>query len=90
MSTHPLARFIYETFGEQFGSLVLAGYGAEPGDAQRSLRLIESEEGEKMDWVIEMVASRHPCGDDPLVLATLLKPPAPDELEAEVERLLSA
>jgi hypothetical protein len=73
MSTHPLARFTYETFGEQFGNLVLAGYGAESGDVQRSLRLTESGGGEETDWAIELVALRHPCGEEPLVLAALLK-----------------
>jgi hypothetical protein len=72
MSTHPLTRFIYETFGEQFGSLVLVGYGTEPGNGQRRLHLTESED-EKTDWVIELIALRYPSGDDPLVLAALLK-----------------
>jgi hypothetical protein len=73
MSTHPLARFTYETFGEQFASLVLAGYEAEPDGGQVKVYLTESEGGEETDWVIELVAFRHPCGDNPLVLAALLK-----------------
>jgi hypothetical protein len=73
MSRHPLTRFVYETFGQQFGDLILAGYGAEPGGGRRKLSLTESDEGAEAHWVIELVAYRHPCGDEPLVLAALLK-----------------
>jgi hypothetical protein len=73
MSRHPLTTFIYETFGKQFGELLLAGFGAEPDEGQRRLHLTESQEGLEADWAIEFVATRLPCGDDPLVLAALLK-----------------
>src|SRR5205085_10130514 len=73
MSAHPLTRFVYETFGQQFGDLILAGYGAEPGGGQKKLSLTEADEGTETHWVIEVVASRHPSGDEPLVLAALLK-----------------
>src|SRR5437588_10828088 len=73
MSTHPLTRFVYETFGQQFGDLLLAGYGAGPGGGRRKLYLTESEGEAEAAWVIELVATRPPCGDEPLVLAALLK-----------------
>jgi hypothetical protein len=94
MSTHPLARFINETFGEQFGGLVLAGYGQGPGGGPVRVCLTESEAGTETDWVIEVTALRHPCGDDPLVLAALLKllvsrPVGSYLLEFEVGELLA-
>lgn len=73
MSTHPLSRFVYETFGQQFGDLLMAGYGAAPGGERRRLCLIESEVGVKTDWLIELVSDHLPCRDEPLVLAALLK-----------------
>lgn len=73
MSTHPLTRFVYETFGQQFGDLLLAGYGAGPSGGRRKLYLTESEGEAEAAWVIELVATRPPCGDEPLVLAALLK-----------------
>lgn len=73
MSAHPLTTFVYETFGHQFGDLILAGYGEEPGGGRRKLYLTESDAEVETDWVIELVAHRPPCGDDPLVLAALLK-----------------
>lgn len=45
MSTHPLTTFVYETFGQQFGDLLLAGYGEEPGGGRKKLHLSETEAG---------------------------------------------
>jgi hypothetical protein len=73
MSAHPLTTFTYETFGQQFGDLLLAGYGEKPGGGRRMLHLTESEAGAQTDWVIELIGNRLPCGDEPLVLAALLK-----------------
>jgi hypothetical protein len=73
VSAHPLTTFIYETFGRQFGTLILAGYGEEPDGRNKRLYLSKSDAGEETSWVIEMVARRPPCSDDPLVLAALLK-----------------
>lgn len=73
MSAHPLTTFIYETFGQQFGELLLVGYGAEPGGRRRKLYFTESEAGVENHWVIELVARRPPCRDEPLVLAALIK-----------------
>ena len=73
MSAHPLTTYVYETFGQQFGGLLLTGYGLEPGRARRRLYVTESEEGMETDWVIRLVTSHLPCRDEPLVLAALLK-----------------
>jgi hypothetical protein len=94
MSAHPLTTFVYETFGQGFGELLLAGYGAEPGGSRRKLYLTESEAGAENDWVIELVAYRPLCGDDPLVLAALLKlllssPNLSTHFEFEVGELLA-
>lgn len=94
MSTHPLTTFIYDTFGQQFGDLLLAGHGAEPGGGRRRLYLTESEAGVKTDWVIKLVARRPPCRDEPLVPAALLKlllsrPSISPFLEFELSELLA-
>jgi hypothetical protein len=73
MSAHPLTTFIYETFGRQFGDLLLAGYGAEPGGKCERLYLTEQDGGVEARWVIELVSRHPPYGDEPLVLAALLK-----------------
>lgn len=73
MSAHPLTIFVYETFGQQFGDLLLAGYGAEPGGGRKKLYLTESEAGVETRWVIELIARRPPCRNEPLVMAALLK-----------------
>ncbi len=94
MSAHPLTTFVYETFGQGFGDLLLAGYGAEPAGGRRKLYLTESEAGVETDWVIELVAKRPPCGDEPLVLAALFKlllrrPELLNHLEFEMGELLA-
>jgi hypothetical protein len=73
MSAHPLTTYVYEIFGQQFGNLLLIGYGAEPGGARRRLYLTESVDGAGADRVINLVASRLPCRNEPLVLAAVLK-----------------
>jgi hypothetical protein len=73
MSTHPLTTFIYETFGQQFGELLLSGYGEEPSGRHRKVYLTESDAGVETGWVIELVSRRLPCHNEPLVLAALLK-----------------
>lgn len=94
MSAHPLTTFVFETFGRQFGDLLLTGYGAEPGGERRRLYLTESDAGDETGWVIEHVASRPPCRDEPLVLAALLKlllrrPSISHDLEFELGELLA-
>lgn len=73
MGIHPLVTFVYDTFGQQFGGLLLTGYGAEPRRVRRMLYITESESGVETDWVIRLVTSHLPCRDEPLVLAALLK-----------------
>jgi hypothetical protein len=73
MSVHPLTTFIYETFGQQFGELLLSGYGEEPSGRHRKVYLTESDAGVETEWVIELVSRLLPCRNEPLVLAALLK-----------------
>jgi hypothetical protein len=75
MSAHPLTTFIYETFGRQFGDLLLAGYGAEPeaAQAEKKFYIQETQEGSERQWEIEVIANALPCHSEPLVLAALLK-----------------
>lgn len=73
MNPHPLTIFVYESFGKQFGDLLLLGYRAEPSGRRRRLYLTESATGTEINWVIELIARRLPCRDEPLVLAALLK-----------------
>jgi hypothetical protein len=94
MSEHPLTTFIHETFGQQFADLLLAGYGAEPCGGRKRLYLTQSEVGAETDWVIELVAPRPPCGDEPLILAALLKlllsrPNLSNHLEFKMAELLA-
>lgn len=94
MSAHPLTTFVSETFGRQFGDLLLAGYGAEPGSKCERLYLTELDAGVEAGWVIELVARRPPYGDEPLVLAALLKlllsrPSISHHLEFELSELLA-
>src|SRR5438270_13209111 len=94
MSAHPLTTFVYETFGQQFGDLLLAGYGAKPGGGRRILYLTELEDRVGADWVVELVAPRPPCDEEPLVLAALLKlllsrPSVSQHLEFEMGELLA-
>lgn len=94
MRAHPLTTFVSETFGRQFGGLLLAGYGAEPGSKCGRLYLTEGDGGVEAGWVIELVARRPPYGDDPLVLAALLKllftrPSISHHLEFELREVLA-
>lgn len=73
MSANPLVTFVYDTFGRQFGDLLLTGYGAQPGGARRRLYLTESADGVEAYWVVNLVTRRLPCRDEPLVAAALLK-----------------
>jgi hypothetical protein len=94
MNLHPLTTFVYETLGQQFGDLLLAGYGEEPGSGRRKLYITESETEGEANWVIELVTFRPLCGDEPLVLAALIKlllsrPVISHLLEFETDELLS-
>jgi hypothetical protein len=73
VSTHPLISFVSETFGQQFADLVLAGYGTEPDSGPLRLHTTASDNEIQTRWIIELIADPIPSGDDPLVLAALLK-----------------
>jgi hypothetical protein len=94
VTVHPLKIFLYETFGQKFGDLISAGYGDEPNCMHQKLHIIESKAGEEIHWTIEIVGDYLPCGNEPLVLAALLKlllsrPSISHCLEFELNELLS-
>ena len=86
--------FVYETFGQQFGELLMAGYGSEPSGRHRKLYFTDLEAGVGTGWEIELAARRVPCRDEPLVLAALFKlllsrPSLSHHLELEMSELLA-
>jgi len=94
VTAHPLTIFLYETFGQKFGDLISAGYGDEPNSRHQRLHITESKAGEAIHCTIELVGDYLPCGDDPLVLAALLKlllsrPSISHCLEFELNELLA-
>jgi hypothetical protein len=70
--THPLESFIRQTFGDQFGKVVLAGYGRGAGISLR-LRLSVATEGKGVRGRTLEISGDLPHGREPLVLAALLK-----------------
>jgi hypothetical protein len=72
MSEHPLVEFVYSTFGEPLGALLLAGYAGE-SEKQASFKFRASKGGPTRTWVVDVTAHSLPCWKEPLVLAALLK-----------------
>lgn len=71
--SHHLVEFVRRTFGEQFGAVLLAGYGEEAAFSELSLSLVESAGGAgEGEWQL-VLSGNVPSGQDPLVLAALLK-----------------
>jgi hypothetical protein len=70
---HHLQKFIRETFGEQFGALLLAGYGDSGRHRALSLHVTESRGGGDQAGLVVEIAGTLPHGQEPLVLAALLK-----------------
>lgn len=70
---HHLVEFVRRTFGEEFGAVLLAGYGEEAAFSELTLNLVESAGGAgEGEWQL-VVSGNVPSGQDPLVLAALLK-----------------
>jgi hypothetical protein len=69
---HHLETFIRRTFGSRMGAILLAGYGGEGGCRETVGVTGVSESGEETEWLIEILGDL-PRGDEPLVLAALLK-----------------
>lgn len=70
---HHLEVFIKQTFGDDMGALLLAGYGEEAGLRETSLIVAGvTDGGGEADWLIE-ISGNMPYGEEPLVLAALLK-----------------
>lgn len=72
MPEHHLVEFIYSTFGEQLGALLLVGYAAE-AEKQASFKFRAPRGGATRTWVVDVTARSLPRGREPLVLAALLK-----------------
>jgi hypothetical protein len=68
-----LVKFVYQTFGERFGGLLLAGYGQTALADKQSFIFTEIYGNMKIDWMIDVVSDDPPCGEEPLVFAALLK-----------------
>ena len=73
VNNHPLAEFVYKTFGTSFSDLILAGYNEEPPRKRKHFYITEEADGGSIEWVIEVVSNSPPSGQEPLVLAALLK-----------------
>lgn len=72
MPEHPLVEFVYSTFGEPLGALLLVGYAGVAGK-QASFKFRAPMGGATRTWVVEVTARSLPRGREPLVLAALLK-----------------
>jgi hypothetical protein len=70
---HHLVEFVRQTFGEQFGAVLLAGYGEEAAFREYILNLIVSQEGGREVECQLVISGNLPNSQDPLVLAALLK-----------------
>jgi hypothetical protein len=73
MSEHPLVEFIYSTFGEPLGALLLVGYGSEQAKKKASFKFQVSRGGITKTWIVDVSSHALPSGREPLVLAALLK-----------------
>lgn len=71
--THSLEIFIRQTFGDQFGKVVLAGYGRGTGVSLLRLRLSVAAAGKGVQGRTLEISGDLPHGREPLVLAALLK-----------------
>jgi hypothetical protein len=76
---HPerLITYLKRQVGEATGAFLLAGYGDEGPVTRRSFVVRTSPQSEPVEWHLEQVIDGNsttlPCGDDPLVIAALLK-----------------
>jgi hypothetical protein len=70
---HPLVEFVHRVFGPQGADLLLAGYGEEQPRKTKKLQVIEESAGTSTEWVVEMDGKYLPSGQEPLILAALLK-----------------
>lgn len=73
MSDHPLVEFIYSTFGEPLGDLLLVGYASECAEQKTSFRFNAQRGDSNGTWMVDVTANEMPCRKEPLVLAALLK-----------------
>jgi hypothetical protein len=72
-ANHPLAEFVYSTFGKPFGELIMMGYGETSPPEKRSFSLTEEYDSGEIEWVMDVTSSRPLREQEPLVLAAVLK-----------------
>lgn len=91
---HPLEEFIRHTFGDPFRRVVMAGYANAPGARPGPLSLPPDGGGGRRRFLELRGGNPPPSGDEPLVLAALLKlllsrPEFHRELEFSTAELLT-
>jgi hypothetical protein len=70
---HPLAEFVYCTFGSRFADLLMVGYNEEPSQKRKIFRITEKIDGRGFEWLIEAIGNSLPSRQEPLILAALIK-----------------
>jgi hypothetical protein len=70
---HPLAEFVYRTFGSRFADLLMVGYNEELSRKRKIFRITEEIAGRGFEWMIEAIGNSLPSRQEPLVLAALIK-----------------
>jgi hypothetical protein len=74
MREHPLVEFIYSEFGKPLGDLLLVGYGSAHAGRKESFEFNAPRGGRDVRrWAVDVTACELPRGNEPLVLAALLK-----------------
>ena len=93
--THPLVSYVRRTFGDRFASVVLVGYGGQEGPRELLLKVSVASRGEGIHGQLLKVSGDLPHGQEPLLLAALLKlllsrGSLSPELEFEMQEVLAA
>jgi hypothetical protein len=70
---HPLVEFVVDAFGLPIASLLLAGYGREHPEQEERFEFTVKREGGDITWKVVVEGRSLPFGNEPLVLAALLK-----------------
>jgi hypothetical protein len=70
---HPLVEFVIDAFGLPIASLLLAGYGREHPEQEERFEFTVKREGGDKTWKVWVEGRTLPFGNEPLVLAALLK-----------------
>lgn len=73
MPEHPLVEFVYSTFGKSLGDLLLVGYASEQAQKKASFKFYAPRRGVTKTWIVDAASRALPRGNEPLILAALLK-----------------